>query len=291
MKRILLLALLCALAACSKVPAGNVGVKVYLLGGSKGVDTEQLGPGRYWIGWNEELFLFPTFTQTHTWDAAPPTDNSISFQTDQGLSVSADMGISYSVDAAKVAALFQKYRKGIDEITDTYLRNMVRDALVTAASTRDIETVYGAGKADLIAEVEKRVRDQVGPLGINVERLYWVGQLRLPPTVNAAISAKIQATQFAQQRENEVAAAKAEADKAVAEARGVAESNLLKARAAAEGLLVRAEAEAKAIKIKGDALRENPRLIELSAVEKWDGDLPQFMGNGAVPFVNIPSGK
>jgi regulator of protease activity HflC (stomatin/prohibitin superfamily) len=283
-KRWLVLLSLLTLTACSKVPAGHVGIKFYLLGGAKGADTEELGAGRYWIGWNEELFLFPTFTQNHTWTREPidgdTTDESITFQTDQGLSVNADVGISYTVDPTKVTMLFQKYRKGIDEITDVYLRNMVRDALVTSASTRQIETVYGAGKAELLADVERRVRDQVEPLGIKVERLYWAGDFRLPATVTAAIDAKIKATQFAQQRANEVAAAKAEADKAVEEARGVAESTLLKAKA-----------EAEAIRVKGEALRENPRLVELSAIEKWDGKLPQLVGSGAVPFVTLPQSK
>lgn len=280
MKRLVILLPLLLLAACSKVPAGNVGVKFYLLGGDKGVDTEELSPGRYWIGINEELYLFPTFTQNYTWTREPidgdATDESITFQTDQGLSVNADVGISYAVDPSKVTSLFQKYRKGIEEITDVYLRNMVRDALVTEASTRQIEMVYGAGKADLLAAVEKRVRGQVEPLGIKIERLYWAGDFRLPPTVTAAIDAKIKATQFAQQRANEVAAAKAEADKAVEEARGVADSTLLKAKA-----------EAEAIRIKGDALRENPRLIELSAIEKWNGTLPTYTGGGAIPFIQV----
>lgn len=281
MRKLVLVLMALALSACSKVPAGNVGVKFYLLGGSKGVDTEELGPGRYWIGMNEELYLFPTFTQNYTWTKEPidgdATDESITFQTDQGLSVNADVGISYAVDPAKVTFLFQKYRKGIEEITDVYLRNMVRDSLVTAASTRQIEMVYGSGKADLLAEVEKRVRDQVQPLGINIERLYWAGDFRLPATVTAAIDAKIKATQFAQQRANEVAAAKAEADKAIEVARGEAESTL-----------IRAKAEAQSIRIKGEALAENPKLVELSAIEKWDGKMPQFTG-GALPFVNVPS--
>ncbi len=42
LKKSLLLAIISILALssinCSKVPAGHVGVKVYLLGGSKGVD-------------------------------------------------------------------------------------------------------------------------------------------------------------------------------------------------------------------------------------------------------------
>lgn len=279
------------LSACSKVPAGNVGVKVYLLGGSKGVDTEELGPGRYWIGMNEELYLFPTFTQNYVWTREPVDENgdgnlsdtdgideSISFQTVEGLSVNADIGISYRIDPSKVPLIYQKYRKGIDEITDLYLRNMVRDALVTVSSTKKIETVYGAGKADLIASVEAAVRKQVEPLGIVVERIYWVGNLRLPDNVTASINAKIQATQMAEQRRNEVEQAKAEAEKARQTAQGEADAKLLIARA-----------EAESIRIRGEALRDNPALVELNAVDKWDGKLPvTMMGGDAVPFIRVP---
>jgi regulator of protease activity HflC (stomatin/prohibitin superfamily) len=286
------IACLLGVAACTKVPAGNVGVKVYLLGNSKGVDVEELSPGRYWIGINEELYLFPTFAQTYTWTREwvdensdgkaqqdELADESISFQTKEGLVVSADVGITYNVDPTKVSVLFQKYRKGIDEITDLYLRNMVKDALVTAASTRPIEAVYGVGKAELLKEVETNVREQVAPFGIQIEKLYWAGEFRLPGTVVASINAKIEATQKAQQRENEVAQAKAEADKKIEEARGEAESRLINAKS-----------EAESIRIKGTALAENPKLVELSAIEKWNGVLPTITG-GAVPFVNVPAGK
>lgn len=263
--------------ACSKVPAGSVGVKVYLLGGAKGVDTEVLTPGRYWIGVNEDLYLFPTFTQNYTWALTEYENESISFQTVEGLSVNADIGISYSIDPAKVPAVYQKYRKGISEITDIYLRNMVRDALVTAASDQAIETVYGKGKATLIQEVEADVRKQVSEIGINVERLYWVGDIRLPDQVTASINAKIQATQISMQRENEVKTAEAQAAIEIAKAKGDAESTLL-----------RAKAEAESIKLRAEALSQNARLVELNAVEKWDGKLPVNMyGNSPVPFVNI----
>lgn len=269
------------LGACSKVPAGNVGVKVYLLGGSKGVDVEVLGPGRYWIGVNEDLFLFPTFTQNYTWTAAPDANGSenesISFQTAEGMKVNADIGISYSIQPDKVPLVFQKYRKGVNEITDIYLRNMVRDALVTAASDQPIETVYGKGKAALIAEVENTVRAQVNDIGILVERIYWAGDVRLPEAVTASLNAKIKATQDAIRVENEVQQAKAQAQKDIAKAEGDAKS-----------ILLRAEAEAKGIRLKAEALRENASLVELTAVERWNGVLPVNMyGSAAIPFVNI----
>ena len=115
-----------AIASFNKVPAGYTGIKVYLLGSNKGVDTEVLGVGRYWIGINEELYLFPTFMQNYTWTRGGLDDESISFQTADGMVANADIGISYSIDPNKVSEIFQTYRRGVNEITDTFLRNMVR---------------------------------------------------------------------------------------------------------------------------------------------------------------------
>lgn len=83
MKKIIIFGLMMYLAACSKVPAGHVGVKVYLLGSDKGVEQEELGVGRYWIGVNEELNIFLTYLQNYVWtktvDEGSPTDESFIF--------------------------------------------------------------------------------------------------------------------------------------------------------------------------------------------------------------------
>ncbi|MDG2539575.1 prohibitin family protein [Dyella jiangningensis] len=287
MKRVVKLSLSLSallLAACSKVPAGNVGVKFQMYGDGKGA-LQELPPGRYWVGWGYEMYTFPTFTQTYTFTRSSsegrPVDESISFQTSQGLTVNADVGITYHIDPSKVTLIFQKYRKGIDEITDVYLRNMVRDALVKEAASLDIESVYGKGKANLIESVQRDVSDEVGPVGIVVEKIYWIGELRLPENVVQSINAKIQATQMAEQRQNEVAQAQAEAQKVEAEAQGQAQARI-----------TIAEAEAKAIALKGEALRQNPNVVQMSAIEKWDGRLPTYSG-GALPFLhlNAPDGS
>jgi regulator of protease activity HflC (stomatin/prohibitin superfamily) len=281
MKRVVKLSLslmVLLLAACSKVPAGNVGVKFQMYGDGKG-SLQELPPGRYWVGWGYEMYTFPTFTQTYTFTRSSnegrPVDESISFQTSQGLTVNADVGITYHIDPGKVTLIFQKYRKGIDEITDVYLRNMVRDALVKEAAGLDIESVYGKGKANLIEAVQRDVSDEVGPVGIVMEKIYWIGELRLPETVVQSINAKIQATQMAEQRQNEVAQAQAEAQKVEAEAQGQAQARI-----------TIAEAEAKAIALKGEALRQNPNVVQMSAIEKWDGRLPTYSG-GALPFLHL----
>lgn len=270
---------------CSKVPAGNVGVIVHLLGGSKGVDSEEVGVGRYWLGFNDELYLFPTYTQNDTWEGKT---GSITFQTREGLNVNADVGISFHIDPNKVSTVFQKYRKGIDEISDVYLRNMVRDALVKAASTQDVETVYGQGKTELLEKVEDSVQKEVEPIGIIVEHLYWVGTLRLPETVVENINRKINATQMALTRENEIQQTKAEAQKKIEEAKGNAESRLTEARAEAEAIEVKGQAEAEAIQAKTKALGGNPILVQYEIAQMWDGKLPEYtMGAGSIPMLNI----
>lgn len=271
-----------SLAACSTVPAGHVGVKVYLLGSSKGVDTEELGIGRYWIGMNEQLYIFPTYMQNYTWtkepDSTGPEDESISFQTVEGMTANADVGISYQLDPTKINKIFQTYRRGVDEITDTFLRNMVRDALVKNASTKPIEYVYGAGKADLIQKVQEDVQSQVSEIGIKIDKIYWIGEIRLPETVIASINAKNAATQMAQQRQNEVAQAKAEAEKKVAEAKGEADSILLKAKA---------QSEANTIIAK--SLTQD--LVRYKEIERWDGKYPSTMVTGSDTKSTIMLGR
>lgn len=249
------------LFSCSQVPAGNVGVKVYLLGGSKGVDHEVLGVGRYWIGMNEQLFIFPTFQQNYVWTKSPhegkADDESITFQTAEGMIVNADIGISYHINPEKVSVIFQKYRKGVDEITDVYLRNYVRDELNRLASSMTVEEVYGKGKVKLFSDAKKTLASNLNDEGIVIDNLYLIGSFRLPSNVEAALNSKIEATQKAQQRENEVAEARAQAEKEIAIAKGVAESNRIKAQSL------------------------SAPLIEWEKVQKWDGKLPQVQGSGS----------
>ena len=276
--KILLIALTLLLAACSNVEPGNVGIKVYLLGGNKGVDHEILGVGRYWIGMNEKLYAFPTFTQNYVWTKSAtegsPDNEEINFQTVEGMSVSADVGISYSVIPDKVPEIFQKYRKSLDEITHIYIRNMVRDAFVNVASSKPVEDVYGVGKTKMLGEVETYVRGQIGSM-FNIERIYLVGDLRLPEQVTNSLNLKIQATQQAQQVENEIRTAKAEAEKKIAEAEGQGKS-----------ILIVAQSQADANTLLAKSL--TPELVQYQALKVWNGILPTTMlPNGAVPFVGV----
>jgi regulator of protease activity HflC (stomatin/prohibitin superfamily) len=163
-----------------------------------------------------------------------------------------------------VVNVFQKYREGVDEITHVFLHNMVRDAFVGQSSSRYIEDIYGKGKNDFMKAVTEEVKKEASAIGISVESVYLVGNMRLPEKVVDSINAKIQATQLAEQKKNEVAQAEYDAKKAVAEADGKGQS-----------ILAVAKAQAEANKILSESLTAN--LIQYKAIEKWNGQQPTTM--------------
>lgn len=256
-----------ACAACSKVPAGYVGVKVNTMGGNKGVDNEVVGVGYYWLAPTVDLYTFPTFQQNYVWTASPHEgaahDESMTFQDKDGLQINTDIAISYIIDPTKVAHIFTTYRKGIDEITNVVLRNMVRNAFSAAGGTMRVEDIYGAKKGELLQKVTETVNAQIDAIGIHVISISSVGAMRLPEAVQESLNLKIQATQKALQLENEVAQARAQAEKAIAIARGEAEANRLKTQSL------------------------TPQLLKYLSLTKWDGHLPQVTGSGATPFISL----
>ncbi len=289
------------MSSCRTVPAGYRGIKVYLLGNKKGVETKQLGVGAYWIGANQKLYKFPVFQQNYVWKDDRPNggaDNSITFQSKEGLDVDADFGISYSIVPDSVSAIFQKWRRGIDEITNIFLRNMVRDALNVEASRMPIESIYGIHKRDLLARVDSLVSIQTEQHGIIIDRIYTIGEFRLPTVIEHAINSKLEANQKAQQAQNEVKEVEAEANKKIAKSKGEAESRVIEATAQASVIKIQAQAEADAQRVQADAQAEanrkiseslSPLLIEYRKIDKWEGKVPQVT-SGNIPFINLNDG-
>lgn len=59
------------------------------------------------------------------------------------------------------------------------------------------------------------------------------------------------------------------------------------AKAKADAITLQAQAEAKALEIKGKALKDNPLLLELSRIERWDGVMPKVQGGNALPILDL----
>lgn len=99
---------------------------------------------------------------------------------------------------------------------------------------------------------------------------------------NRAIELKVKAEQEALQAKNEKIRRTTQAEAAATEKK-------LAAEAEAFQIEVASIARAEAIEREAKALKDNPALIKLRIAEQWDGVLPKFTGEGAIPLLDINS--
>ena len=256
-----------AMTSMARVEPGNVGIRVNNIAG--GVSPHSLGVGWYLAPPGTHIYEYPVFTRTYTWTSSTteqsPIDESFTFQDKNGLSLKADVAVSYHVDPVRASILFQRYRTDMDQIIAGPLRNAIRNAIVERAAQLGVEQIYGDHKAELIATAQKRVQAFFAPVGLQVEQIFWAGNIGVPQKVLEQINAKIA---------NEQAALAAQA-------------NVATAKANAEARVAKAQGDAQAIQVEAQAIRTNPEIVKMRAVEKWDGKLPTYNGGGALPFLKI----
>lgn len=256
-----------ALSGCySYVDPGYEAVEVYVSGGKIG--NQELKPaGRYFHTWRVKYYDFPKFEQTAEFRG----DDAFEF-TVEGLEVGMEIGFSYIF--TDVENIFRRYRVGVKEITNVHLKNIIRDALNSETRIMKMNGIYGERANDMMDRVLESVNAHVQPIGINVTGIFMIGRPIFPPQVEAAIQSRINATQAAEQREIEKREAIAQAAIDRERARGEADARL-----------IRAESRAEANRLVAASL--TPMLVQYEALNKWEGVLPKFTGNGAIPFIDI----
>ncbi len=319
MKKILsILGAIALFFSCTVVPAGYKGVKVYLLGRKNGGELKVLDVGRYRTGINRKIYLFPIYQQDFAFGKdngdtyslghdVPTTHDPFRFQSKEGINLSVDLGISFHIIPDSVKAVFTKWRRDVNYIANVYFDDLLHDALIHVASNMAIEEIYGPKKQLLIDRVDSMVVARVRPYGIVIDRIFITNDLKLPDVIVRAINSKMEATQIAQQRENELREVEAEASKKIATAKGESESklirgkmenaiNLLNANTQSEILVIEAKSQAQSTLITSQAQADANKLlqaslsqplIDLKRIERWDGHMPQFTGS-ANPNITLP---
>lgn len=273
--------LLLALAACTTVKPGEVGIKVNNYGSSRGVQDYPILTGRvFYNPFSETVYEFPTFMQNVVWTKSPSegskNDESITFGSTEGAQVHADIGVSISFEAEKVSHIFVEQRKPPEVIIDVFVRNKVRAAFNQVASTMKITDIYGPGKQTLIIGVTKVLRDSLEPRGYHFDNVSII-DMRVDDQVQKSINNALAQTQAAIAAENKVKQIQAEAEQTVAKARGDSAAAVIEASG-------RAEANNKMQRSL------SAELIQYTIAQKWDGALPLYSGSG-VPMISLPTKK
>lgn len=167
--------------------------------------------------------------------------------------------LNYHLDPSKVNEIFQQVGTGFRErLIDPAIQEAVKAA--TAKFTAE-ELIT---KREMVrSEMFKYLKEKLAIHGIIVDDVNIVN-FDFSASFNKAIEEKVTAEQEALAAKNMLERIKFEAQQKIAEAEG----------------------KAKAMEIEAKALNSNPQILELRALEKWNGVLPQVTG-GATPMINL----
>jgi regulator of protease activity HflC (stomatin/prohibitin superfamily) len=172
--------------------------------------------------------------------------------------------VVYYPDPSKVGLLYQT--KGLDYF----------EKIGTPAIIGGIKDIVGKHEAGTIAQKRELIRgaimdhlkEKVATNGLFITG-FDMTNVQFKAEYENAVEAKVVATQRAQEAVNKTVQIREEKAQAI----------------------LKAEGEAQAIKIRAEALAKNPALVQYEAVQKWNGELPNYMMGNSVPFISIDGKK
>lgn len=174
--------------------------------------------------------------------------------------VTADVAINYNLEYDKVADLYKE--TGL-EYESKVMSPSVEEAVKATTAQYTAEQLI-TSRQEVNDKIFASLKSELEPYGIKLQQLNIVN-FSFSASFDTAIEAKVTAEQNALAAKNKLQQVQYEADQKIAEAKGKAE----------------------ALRVESEALRNNPDVLQLRALEKWNGVLPVTITSGAVPFIDI----
>lgn len=279
-----------AVTSCSvTVESGYMGIKTTKFGPNPGVQRSELGPGFHWEGIGEKIRTYQTLQRTYSYTREPNADGreneEITFSDVLGLPMTADVALTFRIREDKAADLYATWRQEFDAFIDGPLRTSVRAAIareteklpvacnaqqsatpnvqpiapggpIAAPGTPDADDcpgqLIGPGRQIVLQRAMQALQREWTPQGLEIIRMEWVGSIRYPETVLAAIQSRTTAEQNTRAALERVNLERANAEARIAQARGQAEANRLLA----------------------ESIRSNPEVVRLREIERTLGICP-----------------
>jgi prohibitin 2 len=169
--------------------------------------------------------------------------------------------VSYQIDGSKANELF-KLVQDQQTFNNIIVPSTVAESLkvVTAKYTGE-ELVLK--RSEVKDAIEKELQDRLNPYFLIVKSINIVN-FEFSESFQKEIDLKVATQQQTLQKEEE----------------------LKRVQAESKILTTQAQAQSDATNIQGQSLKNNPEILELKKIEKWDGKLPQVQGSGS-PVVNL----
>ncbi len=276
MKKIAIMVAL-ALAACTHVDAGHVGVEVDSCENG-GISKDPVGVGYHGVGPCVSIYEYPTYQQTLTLDRAGDSDESITVGSSEGMRVNIDVTLSFTTDPKMVPTIYGKFKSELGGIMHSYMRNMVKEDVQKVFRQYTAQQLYSDKNEAARAEVQDLLTHKLKSDGFVVTQ-FTLNRTDVPKAIEEAINAKVAMIQMSQQAEQAVKKSEAEGRQRIAKATADAETLKLQTQAEADAKRIAADATAYANKaIAASVSRE---LIDYQRAQKWDGVLPKVTGGGS----------
>ena len=227
---------LATLASCTRIDAGHEGILIKQYGTDKGVQDVSLVTGRVWYNpWTEDVEQYATFVQTVDYEA-------FGVNAKDGSSFMVDPTLSFNIMPGNSPRIFTKYRKDLEDVSETTILNYVKDAFRLQMNKYSTDEIV-SNREKFESDVQKTLSEVLEKEGFKLEQL--TSGLQYPQTIVDAVNSKNKAVQEAMKVENELRVVEAQAKK----------------------MIVQAEAEKRANELKQQSL--TPMLIQQQFIEAW----------------------
>ena len=257
---------------CTVVDSGEVGIRFHKWSINEQDYGGVEGTCKGWVFYNPittNVFTYPTFTQRKQYETFSVNAKDASL-------FEMDPTIAYRINPDKACDIFTKYRVGVKELEEGYIRTCIYEAYRTCANKYTSDSLM-SNRANFERDVRQRLEKSLMSEGFLVEE--FTSKITPPKSLLSMIDAKNTAIQSALKAENEVKEAEANAKIAVAKAEGNAKAMKIKA-------------DAEAYYNRTIAASLSPMIVQEDMIEKWDGKMPQIVGgNGMMLDISKIVGK
>lgn len=215
--------------------------------------------------------------------------------------VKVSVSLSYKIPPdAVLKLLYQVGRSGDFDIAGN-LRPVIADRALRVFAKRNTLKI-SEEREQIAMDIQSSIGQKLAEMfGVSVVDLQ-IAKIEYSPTFVNSVEAAVKAKNDAVAAENTVNRVRYEAEQLRTKTAGEADAIRLKAQAEADAVLIRAKTEAEAIRIQGEAkaqimvlqgqaITTNPKIIEQTWAEQWDGKSPQTLlgdGRNMVPLLNLP---
>ena len=238
------------------VPAGNVGVVFNVFGG---VQQRALRPGVHFVvPFVQQVTLLNTREQAINFGDA----DAINALSQEGLQIVTDATIRFKIAPGEAPLIYETL--GVD-YEGTLIRPIVRSVIRDAVASYNAAELISTQRTEVQQQIVNELESNLAENNIILENAL-LRDIRIPELITRAIEEKQAAEQQVQVEANRREQSRIAAERAVIEAEGQRDAAI----AAAQG-------EAQALTLRGEAIRNNPEIIQLEVAQKLAPSLQTIM--------------